>query len=93
MAVAVAVSACSYTTTSYKCSDGRCELTLNGAGADHEVANDTVLVTLDSADGSAAQLTLNNESVTCAEGETVQAAGVSVTCESVGDDEVTVVVE
>ena len=50
-------------------------------------------MTLDKADGSTAQLTVNDESVACAEGETVQAAGVSVTCDSVGADEVTLTVE
>ena len=73
------MSACTFTRTNYTCSDGRCELTLRGAGADTELFEDTILVRLDSADGSTAQLAVNEQPVTCAEGETVQGDGVSVT--------------
>jgi len=87
------LSACTVTSSNYSCTNGRCELTLRGGGSDTEILEDTVTVRLDTADGSTAELTVNDESVTCTEGETVQAADVSVTCDSVGDDEVTLTVE
>ncbi len=93
MALAGALSACNVTSTNYTCSNGRCEVSLRGAGAETELFDDTTTVALDGADGSAAQLTVNGESLTCTEGETLQAADVSVTCDSVGDDEVTLTVE
>jgi len=93
VAAAVAMSACSVTTNNYSCSNNRCEVTLSGSGSETELYDDTLSLRLDSADGSTAELTVGNESVSCAEGETVQAADVSVTCDSVGDDEVTLTVE
>ena len=91
--VAAALPACTFTTTNFTCDNGRCDVTLRGTGSETELYDDTVVVRLDTADGSTAQLAVNEQQVSCSEGETVQAAGVSVTCDSVGDDEVSLTVE
>ncbi len=89
-AVAVGLAGC--TTSSYKCSNGDCSVTLKGPGADTEIY-DTVLLRLDGADGQRAEITVDDRSLSCTEGETVTSGDLSITCDEVGDDEVTLGVE
>ncbi|MBA2772612.1 MAG: hypothetical protein H0U36_01000 [Nocardioidaceae bacterium] len=43
---------------------------------------------MDGADGDTAELTVNQEQVSCSEGDTKNAEKLKVTCDTVGDDEV-----
>ena len=83
-----ALSGCTTTTHSSSCSNNECTVNLNGAGADTTLYGDTVSITLDSADGDTAELTVNLESLSCGEGETKNVEQVEITCDTVGDDEV-----
>jgi len=76
------------TTHSTTCTNNECTITLNGAGSDSTLFDDTVSVTLEGADGDTAELTVNRESVSCAEGDTKNVEQVEITCDTVGDDEV-----
>ncbi len=76
------------TSTSYKCTNETCSVTLNGSGSDTELYDDAVTITLNGADGSTAELDVDGEQLSCEEGDTVTAEQVDVTCTSVGDDEV-----
>lgn len=91
-AVALGLAGCA-TTTTYSCGNDSCEVTLKGAGAETELFDDTVPVRLDSADGQRAQLTVDDRSLSCTAGETVSSGGLSITCDHVGDDEVTLSVD
>lgn len=78
--------------TSYtsNCSDGLCTVSLTGAGAEAELLDGDVVVELDGADGTTADLRVNDESGSCTAGEELALGGLSVTCTEVGDDRVTV---
>lgn len=76
------------TTTSYSCSNDECTVKLKGGGAETDLYDGRAVISLDGADGETADLTVNDESMTCTEGDSSDVGGVSVTCDSVGDDEV-----
>jgi ABC-type phosphate transport system substrate-binding protein len=82
------LSGCNVTTHSSSCSNNECTVSLNGAGSDTTLYNDTLSITLEGADGDTADLTVNLESVSCGEGETKNVEKVEITCDTVGDDEV-----
>ncbi|GAA5143023.1 hypothetical protein GCM10023340_07540 [Nocardioides marinquilinus] len=81
---------CSVTTNTSKCVNDECEVSLNGDGAEADL--DTLggepTVTLEGASDGTAELTVDGDDVSCREGETVEAAGLSIECTKVGDDEV-----
>ena len=76
------------TSSSYQCSNNTCTVTLKGSGSDTELFDDSVVVTLEGADGSTAALDVDGESFSCEEGDTESVGEVDVTCTSVADDEV-----
>jgi hypothetical protein len=90
LAAAALVGGCSVTTNTSKCVNNECEVSLNGDGADADL--DTLAgeptVTLEGASDGTADLSVDGEDVSCREGETVEAAGLSIECTDVGDDEV-----
>jgi len=90
--VAVVCGLAGCTTTTYACSGSSCEVSLSGGGAESELA-DGLPVELVEADGTEASLVVDGSEVSCAEGATVGVAGVSVTCDTVGDDEVDLTVK
>lgn len=90
-AVAVGLAGC--TTSSYQCSNDSCTVTLKGPGADTELYDNTVVLRLDGADGQSAEITVDDRSLSCTEGETVTSGELSITCDEVGDDEVALGVE
>lgn len=77
------------TTSSYSCSNGACTVTLSGAGAETEINNDTVTVTLVGASNGVAEYEIDGAGSTCAEGDAQQVGGYDVVCTEVGDDKVT----
>lgn len=90
--VAATLSACAGGATSYSssCSDGLCTVSLTGAGAEAELLEGDVVVVLDGADGTSADLSVNDESGRCTAGEELALGGLAVTCTEVGDDRLTV---
>ncbi len=83
-----AVTSCTVTTHTSTCHNNECTVNLNGGGSDTTLFDDTVSITLDSADGDTAELTVNQEQVSCSEGDTKNVEKLKVTCDTVGDDEV-----
>lgn len=84
------LAACNATSYSSRCSDGVCTVSLTGAGAEAEVLDDTLTVTLDGAADGSADFAIDGESATCAQGDELEVAGYAVVCTEVGDDKLTV---
>ncbi len=82
-----AVTSCTVTTHISTCHN-ECTVNLNGGGSETTLFTDTVSITLDGADGDTAELTVNQEQVSCSEGDTKNVEKLKVTCDTVGDDEV-----
>lgn len=88
---AVSMAACAGATSySSRCSDGVCTVSLTGAGAEADILDDTLTVSLaGSADGTA-DFAIDGDSATCSQGDELELAGYAVTCTEVGDDKLTV---
>jgi membrane protein implicated in regulation of membrane protease activity len=84
---AVSVTACS--TSSSSCARGTCTVTLSGAGAETEIMDDTVTVTLVGASNGVAMYEVDGRSSSCAEGDDQRVAGFEVVCTDVGDNKLT----
>ena len=84
---AVSVTACS--TSSSSCARGTCTVTLSGAGAETEIMDDTVTVTLVGASNGVAMYEVDGRSSSCAEGDDQRVAGFEVVCTEVGDNKLT----
>ena len=84
---AVSLTAC--TTTTSSCANGVCSVTLSGAGAETEINNDTVTVTLVGVTDGSAEFAVDGTSATCAQGDEQQVGQYNVVCTEVGEDKVT----
>lgn len=76
------------TSTSYSCSNNQCTVTLSGAGAETELLDDTLTVSLVGASDGQAEFAIDGTSATCAQGDEQEVAGYQVVCTEVGDDKV-----
>lgn len=77
-------------TTTYSCSGNQCTVNLGGSGASTEVGASNTEVALVGADGTTAEFRIDGTAAQCTEGESVEVAGVSVTCTEVGEDSLSV---
>ena len=82
----LALAACSVTSNNVSCSGTQCTATLSGQGAEASILG-TSLAFAGTQDGRAT-LSVGDTEVSCAAGESVSAGPLSLTCTSVGDDEV-----
>ena len=82
----LALAACSVTSNDVSCSGTQCTATLSGQGAEASILG-TSLAFAGTQDGRAT-LSVGDTEVSCAAGESVSAGPLSLTCTSVGDDEV-----
>lgn len=73
--------------TSYSCSDGKCEVSLGGAGATTEIDNNVEVVLVSVEEGEA-KLSVAGEAVSCTEGDTAEVSRAEITCDTVQEDEV-----
>ncbi len=80
------LSACSFTSNSFSCSGTSCTVSLSGEGSEVEVLGTTV--TLGGIQDGRASLGVGGASVSCVEGETVNAGALSLECSSVSGDAV-----
>lgn len=78
------LTGCSFTSNSFNCSSGECSVSLSGAGSEAEVLGNS-LAFAGTQDGRAT-LSVGDAEVSCAQGETVAAGPLSLTCTSVTDD-------
>jgi len=82
----IALAGCSFTSNNVSCSTSSCTAKLSGDGATAEIFG-TKLEFAGTQDGRAT-LGVGDASVSCAEGESISAGPLSVTCTSVTDDAV-----
>ena len=82
----VPLAGCSFTSNNVSCSPTSCTAELSGDGASAEILG-TTLELAGTQDGRAT-LGVGDASVSCAEGESISAGPLSVTCTSVTDDAV-----
>jgi hypothetical protein len=82
------LTACSFSSDNVSCSNNQCTVTLAGNGAEAEILG-TPLAFGGVQDGRAT-LSVGDASVSCAQGETVSAGPLSLTCTTVTDDSVEV---
>ncbi|MBY3554059.1 hypothetical protein [Modestobacter lapidis] len=80
------LAACSFSSDNVSCANNECTVTLTGSGAEAEILG-TSLAFGGVQDGRAT-LSVGNASVSCAEGESVSAGPLSLTCTTVTDDSV-----
>jgi hypothetical protein len=80
------LTACGLSSDNVSCSTGSCTATLSGDAAKAEILGTTV--TFSGVKDGRATLGVGDASVSCAEGESVSAGPLSVTCTSVTDDAV-----
>lgn len=71
----------------FSCSARSCTLTLSGDGAKVDLPIGPT-IRLGSVSGGRASISVGDSSVSCAQGESVSAAGLSLECTEVSDDEV-----
>ena len=82
----VPLAGCTLTSNNVSCSTSSCTATLSGDGAEAEILGTTV--TFAGVQDGRATLGVGDASVSCAEGESVGAGPLSVTCTKVADDSV-----
>jgi hypothetical protein len=82
----VPLTACSFTSQNVSCTPKSCTATLSGDGAKAEILGTTL--EFGGVQDGRATLGVGDASVSCAEGESVSAGPLSVTCTSVTDDAV-----
>jgi hypothetical protein len=80
------LAGCSFTSNNVSCSTSSCTATLSGDAAEADILG-TKLQFAGTQDGRAT-LGVGDASVSCAEGESISAGPLSVTCTSVTDDAV-----
>lgn len=80
------LAACSFTSQNVDCNGNRCTATLSGDGAEAKILG-TTLAFAGIKDGRAT-LSVGDASVSCAQGESVSAGPLTMTCTSVTDDKV-----
>ena len=82
------LTACSFSSDTLSCSGSECSVTLSGSGAEVDILG-TSLGFGGVQDGRAS-LSVGNASVSCAQGETVTAGPLTLTCTTVESDSVEV---
>ena len=82
------LTACSFSSDTLSCSSSECSVTLSGSGAEVDILG-TSLGFGGVQDGRAS-LSVGNASVSCAQGETVTAGPLTLTCTTVESDSVEV---
>ena len=80
------LTACSFSSDNLSCSASECSLTLSGDGAQVDVLGTSVA--LGGVQDGRASLSVGNASVSCAQGETVSAGPLTLTCSTVTADSV-----
>ena len=80
------LAACSFSSQNVSCSGSQCTATLSGSGAEAEILG-TSLAFGGVQDGRAT-LSVGSASVSCAQGESVNAGPLSLTCTTVTEDSV-----
>ncbi|WP_448610450.1 hypothetical protein [Geodermatophilus sp. URMC 60] len=80
------LTACSFSSDNVSCGGSECSVTLSGNGAEAEILG-TSLAFGGVQDGRAT-LSVGNASVSCAQGETVSAGPLTLTCSTVESDSV-----
>ncbi len=88
LAGGLALTACSFTSNDFSCSGSSCSVTLTGDGSEVEILG-TSLAFGGVQDGRA-ELRVGDASVSCAQGETVNAGPLTLECTTVGTDSVEV---
>ena len=81
-----ALTGCSFSSDNVDCSGSSCTVKLSGDGAKAEILGTTL--TLGSVQDGKASLSVGDASVSCAEGESVTAGPLELTCSSVTEDSV-----
>src|SRR5215213_3959945 len=81
-----ALTGCTLVSNSVNCSPSSCTVTLSGDGAEAEILGTTL--SLGSVEDGRASLSVAGTSVSCAEGESVAAGSLSLTCTSVTEESV-----
>lgn len=82
------LSACQ--SSSYRCVNSDCTVTLSGAGASADVGSQNYTVALQGADGERATFSVDGTSASCTEGESLQVGSYSATCTEVGENRLVV---
>src|SRR3954466_11231300 len=82
----VPLAGCSFSSDNVSCSGTSCTATLSGDGASAEILGTTL--TFSGVQDGRATLGVGDASVSCAQGESISAGPLSVTCTSVTDDAV-----
>ena len=82
----VSLAGCSFTSHNVSCSTSSCSVTLTGDGAEAEILGTTL--SFGGIQEGRASLSVGGASVSCAEGESVTAGPLQLTCTSVTDDSV-----
>ena len=80
------LSACSFSSDNFSCSGSECSVTLSGDGAEVEILGTTL--GFGGVQDGRASLEVGNASVSCAQGETVSAGPLTLTCTTVEADSV-----
>lgn len=85
--VLATVAGCSFTSENFSCDSNSCTVTLNGDGAEVDLPIGPS-IRLGGVEDGRASISVGGASVSCAEGESVNAGGLSLECTSVSGDEV-----
>ncbi len=80
------LTGCSFSTDTLSCSGSQCSVTLSGTSAEAQILGTSLA--FDGVQDGRASLRVGNASVSCAQGETVSAGGVTLTCATVQSDSV-----
>ncbi len=80
------LTACSFSSDNLSCSGSECSVTLSGNGAQVEILGTSLA--LGGVQDGRASLSVGNASVSCAQGETVNAGPLTLTCTTVQSDSV-----
>jgi hypothetical protein len=86
LAGGLALAGCSFTSHNVSCSGSSCSVTLTGDGAEADILGTTL--SFGGIQDGRASLSVGGASVSCAEGESVTAGPLQLTCSTVTDDSV-----
>ncbi|WP_409328554.1 hypothetical protein [Trujillonella humicola] len=86
-AVLLSAAGCSFTSQTFSCDTNSCTVTLDGDGAEVDLPIGPS-IRLGGVQDGRASISVGGSSVSCAEGESVSAAGLTLECTSVSGDEV-----
>ena len=86
LAGGLALAGCSFTSHNVSCSGSSCSVTLTGDGAEADILGTTL--SFGGIQDGRASLSVGGASVSCAEGESVTAGPLQLTCSTVTDNSV-----